>query len=138
MLQVNIDWIGAKQFSAVNVEGAKFTMDIKKKSGGSGDYASPTDHLLAAVGGCTAVDVVNILAKMRQELRSLRIEVEGIQAEEHPRYFTDIKLKYILTGDNLDRNKVEQAVELSQTSYCSVRASLSEKCRVRYEIEINQ
>ncbi len=135
-MQVNLNWIGARQFEATNEEGAQFKMDTKKKSGGSGDYASPTDHLLAAVGGCTAVDVVSILAKMRQDLSSLQVEVTGTQAEEHPKHFTDIRLKYIFSGSNLDRSKVERAVELSQTKYCSVRASLSDKCKVSYEIVI--
>ncbi len=135
-MRVDIAWVNAKQFEATNEEGAQFRMDSKRKAGGSGDYASPTDHLLAAAGGCTGIDVVSILQKMRQEFRSLKIEVEGTQAEEHPKYFTHIHLRYILEGDKLDRSKVEQAVEFSQDKYCSVRATLSDKCKVTTEIVI--
>jgi putative redox protein len=134
---VSIDWIADRQFEAANEEDARFRMDAKRKAGGLGLHASPTDHLLAAVGGCTGMDVVAILQKMRQPLRSLRIEVDGTQAEENPKYFTHINIKYILAGENLDRSKVEQAVEFSQEKYCSVRATLSDKCKVTTEIVIN-
>jgi putative redox protein len=137
MLTVEIAWLGARQFEATNIEGVKFRMDVKKRVGGSGDHASPTDHLLAAVGGCSAVDVVDILGKMKQELSELKIVVEGTQVEEFPRHFNHIHVKYILRGSNLERTKVEQAIQLSQEKYCSVRATLSDKCRVTTEIFIN-
>ena len=135
-MHVDVNWLGEKQFEATNEENAKFRMDSKKKSGGSGDFASPTDHLLAAVAGCTGMDVVSILQKMRQPFRSLRIEANGTQAEENPRYFTEIHIKYVIEGDNVDRGKVEQAVAFSQDKYCSVRATLTDKCKVTSEIVI--
>ncbi len=135
-MHVDVSWISNKQFETINEEGAKFRMDSKKKSGGSGDFASPTDHLLAAVAGCTGIDVVSILQKMRQQFRSLRIEVDGTQAEENPKYFTQIHIKYVIEGDNVDRDKVEQAVAFSQDKYCSVRATLTDKCKVTTEIVI--
>ncbi|MBK7093192.1 MAG: OsmC family protein [bacterium] len=137
MLPVTLEWIGAKQFEATNIEDVKFRMDVKKKGGGAGIYASPTDHLLAAVGACSGIDVVGILDKMRQELTSLRIDVIGEQVEENPKYFRSIKITYLLTGTNLDRAKVEQAVTLSQDKYCSVRATLSDKCVITTEIVIS-
>ena len=137
-MHVDTVWIENRQFEATNEEGAKFRMDSKKKAGGSGLYASPTDHLLAAVAGCTGMDVVSILQKMRQEFRSVRVEVDGVQADDHPKRFVSMKLKYILAGNNLDRSKVEQAVQLSQEKYCSVRATLSPDCKFDYEIVIDQ
>jgi putative redox protein len=133
-MRVDVVWIKDRQFEATNEESVQFRMDAKKKSGGSGDYASPTDHLLAAVGGCTGIDIVAILQKMRQGLRSLRIEVDGTQAEEHPKFFTNIHIRYIAEGENLDPSKVEQAVQLSQEKYCSVRATLTDRCKVTTEI----
>lgn len=136
-LPVTLEWIGAKQFEATNIENAKFVLDVKTKAGGSGLYASPTDHFLAAVGSCSGIDVVSILDKMRQNLTALRIEVVGEQVEDNPKYFRAIAIRYILQGENLDRAKVEQAVQLSQEKYCSVRATLSDKCAVTTEIVIN-
>lgn len=137
MLPVTLEWIGAKQFEATNIEDAKFRMDVKKKAGGAGLYASPTDHLLAAVGACSGIDVVGILEKMRQELKTLRIEVIGEQVEDNPKYFKSIKITYLLSGSNLDRAKVEQAITLSQEKYCSVRATLSDKCVITTDIVIS-
>lgn len=137
MLPISLEWIGAKQFEATNSEDAKFTMDVKKRGGGSGLFASPTDHLLAAVGACSGIDIVGILAKMRQELKSLRIDVVGEQADENPKYFKAIKITYTLAGVGLDRSKVEQAIVLSQEKYCSVRATLSDKCVVTTEIVLD-
>lgn len=133
-MHVDVSWVSNKQFEAINEEGAKFRMDSKEKAGGSGDYASPTDHLLAAVAGCTGIDVVSILQKMRQQFRSLQIEVDGTQADDHPHYFTAIHIKYILAGENIDRDKVEQAVAFSRDKYCSVQATLTNKCKVTTEI----
>ncbi len=135
-MRVDANWIRDRQFEMVNEEGVRFRLDAKRKSGGSGDFASPTDHLLAAVAGCTGMDVTSILQKMRQQLRSLRVEVDGTQAEDHPHYFTAIHVKYIVEGDGIDRAKVEQAVALSQDKYCSVRATLSDRCKVTTEIVI--
>jgi putative redox protein len=137
ILPVTLEWVGAKQFEATNIENVKFRLDVKTKAGGSGLYASPTDHFLAAVGSCSGIDVVAILSKMRQPLATLRIEVAGEQVEESPKYFKAIAIKYVLQGDGLDRAKVEQAVQLSQDKYCSVRATLSDKCIVTTEIVIN-
>lgn len=136
-LPVKLEWIGAKQFEATNIESVKFRLDVKTKAGGAGLYASPTDHFLAAVGSCSGIDVVVILGKMRQELKAFRIEVTGEQVEENPKYFKAIKIIYFLQGENLSRDKVEQAVELSQDKYCSVRATLSDKCSVTTEIVID-
>lgn len=137
MLTVVLNWLGNKQFEATNIENAQFRMDVKSTKGGSGMFASPTDHLLAAVGGCSGIDVVGIMEKMRQNLRGLRIQIDGEQAEEHPKYFKSIKISYFFDGEYIDRSKAEQAVLLSQEKYCSVRATLSEKCVITTEIVIN-
>ena len=113
MIPVTLQWIGAKQFEASNSENAKFILDIKSKSGGSGLYASPTDHLLAALGACSGIDVVNILKKMRMEPKTFSIQVLGEQVETTPKYFKSIKLTYVFTGEYLVRAKIEQAVHLS-------------------------
>ncbi len=78
-----------------------------------------------------------ILDKMRQELKSLRIDVVGEQVEENPKYFRAIKITYRLAGVDLDRSKVEQAITLSQDKYCSVRATLSDKCVITTEIVLS-
>jgi len=101
-----------------------------------GAGAGPMDLLLLAVGGCTGMDVVSILRKMRQPLEGFRVEVRGERAEEHPRRFTSIEVVYHLKGE-LDESRVRRAIELSETKYCSVEATLRDAVPIssRYVID---
>jgi putative redox protein len=98
--------------------------------------ASPMLLLLAALAGCTAMDVAAILTKARQPFTALSVRAEGERAAEHPRRYTDITLVYEVHGQGLDRALVERAVSLSDQKYCSVTASLREPVRVTNRIEL--
>jgi putative redox protein len=101
-----------------------------------GNGVTPMELLATALGGCTAMDVVSILVKMRQPLEGLSIEVTGERAEEHPKRFTSLRVVYRFRGD-LDEHKVERAIALSEEKYCSVEATLRPAVPItsRYEIE---
>ena len=86
--------------------------------------ATPMEMLLLALGGCTAVDVVSILKKKRERVTGYRVEVRGTRRDEHPRAFTRIEVRHVVTGHNVSARAVAQAVELSETKYCSVAATL--------------
>jgi putative redox protein len=88
-----------------------------------GQGATPMELLAVALAGCTGMDVVSILQKMRQPLEALRIEVHGEKADEHPKRFVSLEVVYHLSGP-LDEKKVQRAIELSETKYCSVEATL--------------
>lgn len=89
------------------------------KVGGMQAGSLPTNLLLTALGGCTAIDVISILAKMKQPLEDISIEVEGEQQEEFPQIFTKIHVHYTFTGD-LKKEKVEHAIDLSKNKYCTI------------------
>lgn len=93
--------------------------------------ASPMELLLLAVGGCTAVDVVSILRKKREQLTHYNIEVRGTRRDEHPRSFETIEVHHILRGRNLSERAVEQAIQLSDEKYCSVAATLRPTAQIR-------
>ncbi len=86
--------------------------------------ATPVELLMIALGSCTAVDVVSILKKKRQDVTSYRVEVRGERREEHPRAFTKMEVKHIVHGRNVAPEAVQRAIELSEEKYCSVAASL--------------
>ena len=86
--------------------------------------ATPMEMLLLALGGCTAVDVVSILKKKRERVTNYRVEVSGARRDEHPRAYTRIEVRHVVTGHNLSERAVAQAVELSESKYCSVAATL--------------
>ena len=118
---VAVEWVG---------EGLRFTgttpngrVDLASSLDGPGGGARPMELLALALGGCTAMDVLSILVKMRQPVEDFRVEVRGERAEEHPKQYTSLEVVYHLKGD-LDEKKVLRAIELSETRYCAVEATL--------------
>ena len=97
---------------------------------------SPTELLLLAAGACTATDVASILAKKRQRVTRYVVEVSGVRRDEFPRKYISMKVHHILTGHNLSKNAVAQAIELSDTKYCSVAASLRPGVEIQTSFEI--
>lgn len=96
----------------------------------------PSDLLMLSLASCSAYDVVMILKRQRQELTNLYIEVDGNQASEPPYQFTDIHLHYIVEGKDLDPQKVERAIVLSQEKYCSVAATIRGVATLTHSHEI--
>ena len=86
--------------------------------------ATPVELLLIALGSCTAVDVISILQKKRERVTSYLVEVRGERREEHPRAYTRMEVRHIVRGHNVSERAVASAVELSETKYCSVAATL--------------
>jgi putative redox protein len=97
---------------------------------------SPTELLLLAAGACTATDVASILKKKRQKVTRYVVEVSGVRRDDVPRKYTSIKVHHILTGRDLSPNAVAQAVELSDTKYCSVAATLRPGVEIQTTFEI--
>jgi putative redox protein len=97
---------------------------------------SPIEALLVALGGCEGMDVIGILRKKRQEVHAYEVVIRGDRREEHPRAFTRIELVHRLTGRNLSRAAVEEAIQLSATKYCSVHASLAHEIEIVNRCEI--
>jgi putative redox protein len=98
--------------------------------------ASPVEILLVALGSCTAVDVIGILQKKRQRVSSYSVEVSGERRDEYPRSYTSMTVHHILTGSGLSPKAVSQAIELSETKYCSVAATLRPTVEILSTFEI--
>jgi len=101
-----------------------------------GQGATPMELLAVALAGCTAMDVISVLQKMRQPLEGLRVEVHGEKADEHPKRFVSLEVVYYLKGA-LDEKKAQRAIALSETKYCSVEATLRPAVSIssRYVLE---
>ena len=98
--------------------------------------ASPMELLLIALGSCTAVDVISILKKKRERVTDYRVEVRGTRRDEHPRAFTRVEVRHVVTGRGLSERAVAQAIELSETKYCSVAATLRPAAEIVSSYEI--
>lgn len=134
---LDVKWSGEMAFEA-SVEGHRLVLDASPSVGGHKTGPRPKPLLLVSLAGCTGMDVISILKKMKIEPVSFNVRAEGTLAEEHPKLFTGIHLIYELTGDNIPFDKVKHAVELSQNKYCGVSATLKKALTVTYEIRINQ
>ena len=97
---------------------------------------SPVELLLVALGSCTATDVASILAKKRQHVTSYTVEVSGQRRDEYPRKYISMKVHHILTGRAISRKAVAHAIELSDTKYCSVAATLRPSVEIQTSFEI--
>jgi putative redox protein len=119
------------RFVGLNEIGDKVMVDGDQPSTGM----RPTDLLLAALGSCTAYDVIDIMRKKRQPLASYRIEVQGTQADSHPRRFTHIRVTHYGSGPAVTETALHRATELSHTKYCAVAASLNADIQVEVVVE---
>lgn len=138
MIEAKVKWAGGLKFEGTSAFGHPIATDGSKKAGGNEDGYKPTELVLFGLAGCTGIDVVRILEKMRQELNDLEIEIQGSQPEEYPKPFNRITVKYTFTGKNLDRKKVEKAIELSEGKYCMIAQSLQGVARFDYKIELKE
>jgi len=104
--------------------------------GGQNRGVRPMEMLLMGLGGCSAMDVLSILQKQRQEVTDFIIEVHGQRSEEHPKVFTDIHVHYVVKGRHLKDAQVKRAIELSTEKYCSVSAMLGKTANMTHDYEI--
>lgn len=129
-------WTEGMRFIGAGWSGHELVMDAAGESGGEDSGARPMELLLVALTGCTGMDVVSLLRKMRVPFSGLELNVSADKSEEHPSVFTTIRLEYVVRGPDLDADKVNRAVELSMERYCSVSAMLRKACPLEYSVRI--
>jgi len=120
-------------FLGITPSGHALALDTDSKRSSA---PSPVELLLVALGSCTATDVASILAKKRQHVTSYIVEVSGQRRDEYPRSYTSMKVHHILTGRSISPAAVAQAIELSETKYCSVAATLRPTVEIQFTFEI--
>jgi putative redox protein len=111
-------------------------MDSSPSIGGTNTGFRPTQLVLVGLGGCTAMDVVSILRKKRQDVADFEVHLDAQQNEDHPHVFTHIHIKYALRGRGIQPAAVERAIELSSSKYCSVQAMLAKSAKIEHSYEI--
>ncbi len=127
----------AYQMIAMNENGNTVVMDGSPKVGGKNQGMRPMQTVIAALGGCSAIDVVSILSKQRQPLEDIQIEIKAERSEDAvPSLFTEVHVHYKLFGD-LKTEKAEQAVRLSMEKYCSVAKTIEKSAKITWSYEIN-
>ena len=111
-------------------------MDGAPDAGGRNLGVRPMEMLLLGLGGCTAFDVISILRKSRQQVVDCEIELEAERADDIPKVFTRIHVHFIVSGKDLDQQKVARAVELSADKYCSASRMLAKTAEITHDFEV--
>ncbi|GIO25816.1 OsmC family protein [Ornithinibacillus bavariensis] len=132
-MEMTVKWNGKMAFTGLTPSGHELKMDASQDDGGENSGARPTELLLSAVAGCTGIDIISILNKMRLSPTSFDMKVSGDRADEHPKKFTKVNIHYALEGE-LPEDKVIRAIDLSKNKYCTVAHSLSAEITVSYSI----
>ncbi len=120
------------------LDGFDIPIDADEQFGGQNKGSKPKGLTLTALAGCTAMDVISILRKMRIEPEAFSVETEADVSDDHPKVFTRIHLIYRIKGKDIPRDKVEKAVTLSQDRYCGVSAMLQKAAPLEYEIILSE
>ena len=135
-MQVSLDWKRGLEFSGTAPTG--FTIDMSShEDGGPKDDVSPVQLVALGLGGCTAMDVIAILQKKKQDVRSFHVRVTTQRKEDHPKVWTHALIEYFVTGSGIDPAAVERAIQLSHDKYCPVQNMLKASVEIesRYEIK---
>lgn len=132
---IKTEWKGGLAFEA-DVNGHKVMMDANEEVGGNNSGPSPKKLMLVALSGCTGMDVVSILTKMRVDIEKCNIEVQGDVTEDHPKQYFKMHVIYEFTGKNLPMDKLEKAVKMSEETYCGVEALYRKAIEVTSEIRV--
>jgi putative redox protein len=116
--------------------GFEVPLGAEAEVGGENDGFRPMELILVGLAGCTAMDVISILQKKRQDVTAFEVKVHAERAETHPRVFTHITIEYIITGHGLDQSAAERAVQLSETKYCPAQAMLGKAASIEHRITL--
>ncbi|TMM29674.1 OsmC family protein [Polaribacter aestuariivivens] len=127
-------WTGKSQFETDNPSGHKFTMFDKSQDNGDTVGFAPKALMLSSLAGCSGLDVVSLLEKMRAEVADFKIEVTAELTDEHPKFYNKVKVDYHFTDAELQPEKIQKAVNLSVTKYCGVMEMFRQFAEVETEI----
>lgn len=137
MKPVEVKWVDGMQFMGVGGSGHAVVLDAASQDEGSDTGSRPTEMLLMALGGCSGIDVIQILTKGRVKVDRFQIRLRGDRAEDHPRKFLKIEMEYLFWGKAIPPDRVERAIALSRDKYCSVGATLAGSVEMTTRYKIN-
>ena len=137
-MNLSVNWVDGMLMVGKSHSGHSITMDGPIEIGGENLGVRPMEMLLLGVAGCTMIDVVTTLKKMRQDLSHCETKISAERAQEHPKVFTDIHIHFIVKGKDLDSKKVDKAITLSAEKYCSASIMLGKTAKITHDFEVNE
>ena len=137
-MNLSVNWVDGMLMVGKSHSGHSITMDGPIEIGGENLGVRPMEMLLLGVAGCTMIDVVTILKKMRQDLSHCETKISAERANEHPKVFTDIHIHFVVKGKDLDSKKVDKAIKLSAEKYCSASIMLGKTAKITHDFEVTE
>ncbi|PJB83303.1 MAG: peroxiredoxin [Acidobacteria bacterium CG_4_9_14_3_um_filter_49_7] len=136
-MKTTVKWKGRRSFQGTTETGHSVLMDGPVKFGGDDTGPRPMELLLVGLGGCTAYDVVSILEKKRLDIIGLKVEIDADRTDTHPKIYSEIRVRFIISGRNISEKAVQQAIDLSEKKLCSASAMLRKSANIvtTYEIQ---
>lgn len=132
-MKAKVIWVNKKQFIGISPSGHGIVIDSPDET----NYGpSPMELILIALAGCTGIDVISILEKMKKKAESFEVICEGERVDTYPKVYKKIKVHYIVKGKNIEKEAVEKAINLSKEKYCSVSAMLSNSVEIDFSYEV--
>ena len=135
-MKAAVVWQGGMKFQGSADSGHTITLDAAPEVGGQDHGLRPMELMALSLAGCTAMDVISILSKKRQQISGFEVQTLAKRASEHPKVFTELELRYIIRGKNIDPAAVQRAVTLSEEKYCPAQAMLRQIAPIKLTIEI--
>ncbi len=136
-MDIQLDWKTNKHFQGINESGVCVNIDASKDHGGEGKGPSPMELMFMGVGGCTGMDVIDMLKKMRQDVTGLTINIRVNRADDHPKVFTKMFIEYHIYGNQIDTNSAERSIQLSREKYCSGIAMMRKTAEIEFKWTIH-
>jgi putative redox protein len=137
-MDAKVTWKGRMSFEGSADSGFKLPLGTDLAVGGDEDGFRPIELLAIGLAGCTAMDVISVLQKKRQEVTGFEVNVAAERAADHPKVFTHVKVEYMIVGHQVDRAAVERAIELSVTKYCPAQAMLAKAVEIEHTYVIQE
>jgi len=136
--KVSTHWKGNMQFESDNPSGKTVLMDTSPENGGHSSGLSPKAMMLSSLAGCSGLDVVSILDKMKVEVADFKMDTYGELTNEHPKYYHTVSVEYHFYGTNLDEQKITKAVNLSIDKYCGVMEMFRKFAKINTSIHFHK
>jgi putative redox protein len=135
-MQASVTWSKGMSFTGTADSGFLVPLGTDPAVGGDNDGFRPMELMAVGLAGCTAMDVISILQKKRQNVTGFEVKVNAASAQEHPKVFTALEIHYIVRGHSIDAAAVERALDLSKTKYCPAQAMLGQVAPIQISYEI--
>lgn len=135
---VTTEWQHDMVFRSDNPSGDSISIDSDEQFGGTNSGVRPKALMLSALGGCTGLDVVSLLNKMKVEFDNFKVVVSGELTDEHPKYYKKVTVGYHFYGKDMNEKKIEKAVNLSVERYCGVFEMFRQFAEIEHNIQINE